>query len=512
MAKLGTDGRETWTSSTGFILAAIGSAVGLGNIWRFPGVAYESGGGAFLIPYLIALLSAGIPILFLSYAIGHRYRGSAPLSWRRFARWSEPLGWFQMMICFLIAIYYAAIVGWAMSYFVFSFDLRWGDDAQAFFLEDYLQVGDPEIVAPLVSGVAVPMVLVWVLILVVMILGVASGVQKVNMVFIPLLVVAFVGLVLRAVTLPGAADGLNAFFTPNWGALTDPAVWIAAYSQIFFSLSIAFGIMVTYASYQRRKANMTTSGLVVGFANSSFEILAGIGVFATLGFMAHQQSTQVSELEGLTGPILSFVTFPTVIAQMPGGNFFGMLFFLSLLLAGFTSVISIVQVIVAGVQDKFGMSRTTAAVLVTIICALPSFLLFATTSGLHALDTVDAFINNIGIVSAAIAMCIIVVLVTRKAGVLRAHLNAISTFKIGPWWTVLIGTIVPLALLWMLVEKLISFINEGYGGLPSWYLGVFGWGSLLFAVLGAVLFSLVPWKGRDDETFTPWPELEEEKR
>lgn len=508
----GAPERETWTSSTGFILAAIGSAVGLGNIWRFPGVAYESGGGAFLVPYLIALLSAGIPILFLDYAIGHRYRASAPLAWRRFTRWAEPLGWFQMMISFLIAIYYAAIVAWAMSYFVFSFDLRWGDDAMTFFTGDYLQVGDPEVVSPLVAGVAVPMALVWVAVLVVLLLGVASGLQRVNMIFIPLLVVAFIGLVIRALTLPGAADGLNAFFTPDWSALSDPAVWIAAYSQIFFSLSIAFGIMVTYASYQRRKANMTTSGLVVGFANSSFEILAGIGVFATLGFMAHQQSTQISELDGLDGPILSFVTFPTVIAQMPGGNVFGMLFFLSLVLAGFTSLLSIVQVVAAAMQDKFGMSRRTSAVLVSIVCAIPSFLLFATASGLHALDTVDAFTNNVGIVLTAIIMCVIVVWVTRKSGVLRQHLNAISTFKLGRWWPVLLGTIVPLALAWMLIEKLVDFITNGYGEMPGWYVGLFGWGSLAVAAVGAVVFTVIPWKGRDDESFQPWPQLEEEQR
>ena len=292
--------RETWTSSTGFILAAVGSAVGLGNIWRFPGVAYESGGGAFLIPYLVALLTAGIPILFLDYAIGHRYRAAAPLAYRRMARPAEALGWFQIVLSFVIAVYYAAVIAWSLSYFVFAFDLRWGEDTAGFFVGEYLQVGDPEVSTTIVSGVAIPLVLVWVVVMAIIALGVTKGVQRVNVLFIPLLVLAFLGLVVRALTLPGATDGLNALFTPDWAALGDPGVWIAAYSQIFFSLSIAFGIMVTYASYQRRKANMTSSGLVVAFANSSFEILAGIGVFATLGFFAHQQSTTIGELEGLS--------------------------------------------------------------------------------------------------------------------------------------------------------------------------------------------------------------------
>ena len=145
--------------------------------------------------------------------------------------------------------------------------------------------------------------------------GVARGVQRVNVIFLPLLVVAFAVLVVRALFLDGAADGLNALFTPDFSALADPNVWIAAYSQIFFSLSIAFGIMITYASYRRRRSNLTTPGLVVAFANSSFEILAGIGVFATLGFFAFQQGVDVAELEGLTGVGLSFITFPAIVSE-----------------------------------------------------------------------------------------------------------------------------------------------------------------------------------------------------
>jgi neurotransmitter:Na+ symporter, NSS family len=502
--------RETWTSSTGFILAAIGSAVGLGNIWRFPGVAYENGGGAFLIPYLVALLTAGIPILFLDYAIGHRYRAAAPLAYRRMAKPAETLGWFQIMLSFVIAVYYAAVIAWSLSYFVFAFDLRWGEDPAAFFLGDYLQVGDPELSTTLVSGVALPLVLVWVAVLVVLALGVANGVQRVNVLFIPLLFIAFVGLVVRALTLEGAFAGLDEFFTPNWGALTDATVWIAAYSQIFFSLSIAFGIMVTYASFQRRKANMTSSGLVVAFANSSFEMLAGIGVFATLGFMAAQQGILVGELEGLTGPILSFVTFPAVISQMPGGNIFGVIFFGSLVLAGFTSIISILLGVAASVQEKFGLGQRTSAVTVAAICGTLSLALFSTTSGLLALDTVDQWANNIGIVFSAIAMAILVIWVFRKGDLLRSHLNAVSTFKLGRWWMVLIGGLAPLYLGWMLVQRIGTLASDGYEGLPQWYLNVFGWGMLAFVVLSAALLAAVPWRGRDEPGFRPWPPLRQE--
>jgi neurotransmitter:Na+ symporter, NSS family len=503
--------RETWTGNTGFILAAIGSAVGLGNIWRFPGVAYESGGGAFLIPYLVALLTAGIPILFLDYAIGHRYRGAAPLAYRRLKKPAEALGWFQIMLSFVISVYYAAVIAWALSYFVFAFDLRWGEDTAGFFVDKYLQVSDPGVSATMVSSVAVPLAVVWLAVLVVLALGVAKGVEKVNVIGIPLLGIAFVGLVIRALTLPGAIDGLNAFFTPDWGALLDLDVWIAAYSQIFFSLSIAFGIMVTYASYQRRKANMTSSGLVVAFANSSFELLAGIGVFATLGFLAFQQKVEIAELEGLTGPILSFVTFPAVISEMPGGNIFGAVFFASLVIAGFTSLISILLGVAATVQEKFGLSWRASAISVSTVCAVISFALFSTTSGLLALDTVDQFANNVGIVLSAILMCVLIVWVFRKGDLLRTHLNAVSTFHIGRWWLWLVGLVAPVFLVVMLGQKLYSLVTEGYEDLPSWYIAVFGWGTIAFVLIMAAVLTAIPWKDRDDPSFRPWPELEEEK-
>lgn len=500
--------REQWTGQVGFIIAAIGSAVGLGNIWRFPGVAYENGGGAFLIPYLVALLTAGIPILFLDYAIGHRFRGAAPTAFRRVARRGrglfESLGWFQVAIAFVISLYYTAVIAWALSFFVFSFDLRWGDDPGAFLMRDYLQVADPGFSLEFVPGVLIPLALVWIVAIIVMAAGVAKGVQRTNVIALPVLVVAFVILVVRALFLDGAVDGLNEFFTPHWAALGDPDVWIAAYSQIFFSLSIAFGIMVTYASYRRRRSNLTTPGLVVAFSNSSFEILAGIGVFATLGFFAFQQGIQVGELEGLTGVGLSFVTFPAIVSQMPGGPIFGALFFGSLTLAGFTSLVSILQVVSAAVQEKFGLTARTAAVSIGIVSAVLSIVLFGTTTGLLALDTIDQWANNIGIVGSAILIAVLVIWAARKAPELRYHLNALSTFRVGGWWTFFVAVVGPVVLAFMLVQRIIVLVTEGYSGLPEWYLLAFGWGTIVFIVVVAIVMPLLRWK-RSPDDFTAWP-------
>lgn len=513
-ASAGSPPREQWTGQVGFILAAIGSAVGLGNIWRFPGVAYENGGGAFLIPYLVALLTAGIPILFLDYAIGHRFRGSAPTAFRRigrrFGRWTESLGWFQVAIAFVIGLYYTAVIAWALSYFVFSFDLRWGDDPAGFLTGEYLQVGDPGISFEFVPGVLIPLAIVWLAAIVVLAAGVAKGLQRVNVIFLPLLVVAFAILVVRALFLDGAAEGLNALFTPDWAALADPDVWIAAYSQIFFSLSIAFGIMITYASYRRRRSNLTTPGLVVAFANSSFEILAGIGVFATLGFFAFQQGIAVAELEGLTGVGLSFITFPAIVSQMPGGPIFGCLFFGSLALAGFTSLISVLQVVSAAIQEKFGLSPRAAAVGVGVVSAVLSVLIFSTTTGLLALDVTDQWANNIGIVASAVIMTILVIWILRRGPELRFHLNAVSTFKVGRLWVALVGVLAPVVLGYMLISRMVSLTIDGYAEMPDWYLLLFGWGTIAVLLVITVVMTLLKWRASPDE-FTPWPDYAGER-
>ena len=267
--------RDSWSGQTGFLLAAIGSAIGLGNIWRFPGVAYSNGGGAFLIPYLVALVFVGIPMLWLDYAVGHKFRGSPPWALRKIIGGGEFIGWFQTFVCFVIMVYYGAVLAWGVQYTIYSMNAAWGDDPTTFFTETFLQVvpGDTFSWAP-AWAVMIPLTLVWILVLFVIGRGLSKGVEAANKVFLPLLVILFLALVVRALFLPGATEGLNAFFTPNWAALADPKVWLAAFAQIFYSLSVGFGIMLTYASYLQRRSNLTGTALVAGFANSSFEILA----------------------------------------------------------------------------------------------------------------------------------------------------------------------------------------------------------------------------------------------
>ncbi len=485
--------REAFSSRTVFILAAIGSAVGLGNIWRFPYIAYENGGGAFLIPYLVALLTAGLPLLMLEYGVGHRFRASAPLAFRRLHPRTEWIGWWQMGISFVIAVYYAVILGYAMLYTVFSFSKAWGDDPAAYFLSDVTQSSEQITVGfDFVPTVLVATAVAWVALLVVLLLGVQKGIGRVNLVLIPLLVLMFLSIVVIALTLPGATDGLNAFFTPDWAALADSSVWVAAYGQIFFSLSVGFGIMITYSSYLRPKTDLTSSGLVVGFGNSSFELLAGIGVFAALGFMAGVAGTGVDEV-ATSGIGLAFIAFPTIISQAPFGTLIGVLFFATLTFAGFTSLVSIAEVVVAAAQDKLGLRRRGAVLLVVIPMALISLALFTTTTGLNLLDVTDNFVNQFGIVAAALVSVMLLTAGFSALPTLRDHLNSVSSFKLGRAWMVVVGGVTPIVLGYILINTLTTTLAEGYGDMPAWFVNTFGWGTAVGLVVIALLLSRLPW-------------------
>ncbi|WP_211287967.1 sodium-dependent transporter [Mumia flava] len=485
--------RGAFTSRRVFILAAIGSAVGLGNIWRFPYVAYENGGGAFILPYLVALLTAGIPFLLLDYALGHRNRGSAPLSFARQSRGTEGLGWWQVGICFMIAVYYAAVLAWAVRYTLFSFTEAWGDDAEAYFFGEFLQVGDPGVTMDFVAGVVFPLALVWLALIVVLVLGVQRGIGAMSMIFIPILIVAFAVLVIYALTLDGAGEGLNTLFTPNWDALSEPGVWAAAYGQIFFSLSIGFGIMITYASYVRRGTDMPGSGLVVGFSNSGFELLAGIGVFAALGFMAQASGVQVSEVAS-SGVGLAFIAFPTIISEAPLGAFLGVLFFGSLVIAGFTSLVSVIEVVISAVRDKFEMTRRGATLAVSIPAAIVSLIFLGTTSGLYVLDIVDNFINKFGILLVAVVSMVVLAYAVRALPSLAEALNDHTSVHVGAWWRALIAVVAPIALAYVLIRDFLDTLEEPYGGYPEWMLAVFGWGAAGIVIVFGFLAALVPWR------------------
>lgn len=493
--------RSEWGTRAGFILAAVGSAIGLGNIWRFPAVAYENGGGAFFIPYLFALLTAGIPILIMEFTMGHRYRGSAPLTFRRMNKKTEFIGWWGVLVAFIISTYYSVIIAWAISYSYFSLSLAWGDDTGGFLFGEYLKLAEsPGQIGSMVPGVLFPLLIVWALVLFVLYRGVSKGIELANRIFIPALVVVFLIIVVRAVTLPGALSGLDAFFRPDFSQILSPDVWIAAYGQIFFSLSIAFAIMITYSSYLSRKSDITNNAFIVGFGNSGFELLAGIGVFGILGFMATQAGVSIDEVvDGGVG--LAFVAFPAIINEFPAMNeLFGLLFFISLTLAGLTSLLSITETYVAGMVDKFNVSRKTAVLFGGGVAAIVS-LLYASQGGLFFLDVVDYFINQFGVALLGLVEVVLIAWILRKLKTLKDHANPISDIQLGSWWTISLAVITPIVMGYMMfglfkqnLLKLFDNPTGNYEGYTDTFIFFGGWVVAAAALIIGILLSLTKWK------------------
>jgi NSS family neurotransmitter:Na+ symporter len=393
----------------------------------------------------------------------------------------------------MIAVYYAAVIAWAVRYTFFSIDKAWGDDPEGYFFGDFLQAGDPGVQADLVPGVLVPLLIVWLAVIAIMVAGVQKGIGATSIIFIPVLFVAFGILVIQALFLDGAAQGLDALFTPNWDALTEPGVWGAAFGQIFFSLSIGFGIMITYSSYVHRDTDMTGSGAVVGFANSSFELLAGIGVFAALGFMAQANGVQVNEVAS-DGIGLAFIAFPTIISEAPYGALIGVLFFASLVIAGLTSLVSVIEVVISAARDKFEMTRVGASLAVSVPCTVISLIFFSTTSGIYVLDIVDHFINQFGILLVAVVSMLVIAWGFRALPMLADHLNHNGSIHIGAWWRVLISIVAPAMLSYILIDGLVGDLEEPYEGYPQWMLLTFGWGAAVAVIVFGFLATTVRWR------------------
>jgi len=480
--------REQWNSKLGFILAAIGSAVGLGNLWRFPYIAATNGGGAFIFPYLFAILTAGIPILILEYTLGKTYRAGAPGTFARINRKFEWLGWVQVMISFLIAVYYFAIVVWVVSYIGFSFTQAWGDDANSFFNE-YLGISESLTqLGGIKTHLIIPFAIIWIIVGFIMYKGINKGIDIACKICLPVLMVCCIILVVRGITLPGAVDGLAYMFTPDWAAIKEPSVWVAAYGQVFFSLSIAFAIMISYSSFLPKEEDVVNTAFLTACTNHGFEVFAGIGIFSIMGYMAMQQGVGVEDVAS-QGVGLAFVVFPTAISTLPALNaLFGICFFVSLFTAGITSLVSILQAVVTGIEDKFqmGHKKTVTAVLV------PTFLLsilFITGAGLYILDFTDYICNNIGIVASGVIELILICWFF-KPEKLRAAANEYSNFSVGKWWTWCLKFITVIVLGYTFVVNLITFIKDGYGGYPSG----FGWGIVAIMVVGAVVLTIAKGK------------------
>ncbi len=485
--------REHWKNQLGFVFAAVGSAVGLGNIWRFSYMAYSHGGGAFLIPYIVALFSAGIPLLILEFAIGQERVGSAPLAYAKIRKNWEWVGWWSVtFVMFGIVLYYTVIIAWCLNFFIFSFDLAWGRDPNGFFFNKFLAVTRfPSEIGKVRPHIVIALFVVWFINWGIVYRGVRRGIEYINKIFMPLLFILTAVLVFWSISLNGSMMGIRAYIEPDFSKLLDPNVWIDAYSQIFFTLSLGFGIMIAYASYLPKKANIVRDAVLTAVINSGYSLFAGIAVFSVLGFMAKAQGKAISEVVSQSIG-LAFVAYPKAISLIPGGQFFGAIFFLCLVVAGLSSSISIIEAFVSAMIDKFGFRREAIITLLSMLGFLGS-IIFTTQAGLLWLDIVDHFITHYGLVVVGIAECLLVGWFS-DIRALREHINSISSIKLGSYWDAAIKYFIPSVLGTILIGDLYTEVRQPYGGYSWTSIILIGWNWLFLTIIIAAVFASRPWK------------------
>ena len=492
--------RAVWNSKLGFILAAIGSAIGLGNIWRFSYMAFEYGGGAFLIPYIVAIFIAGIPLMILEYALGHKEKGSPPLAFARVSNRWEWLGWWMPLIAlFGIMLYYSVIVSWCVNYLVFSIDLSWGDNAQEFFFNEFLQLSDSPanfmgIRLPILLGTA----FVWIACWFICYREVNHGIEKACLFFMPLLFILTLILIGWTIQLDGAWDAIKKFYLiPEWDKInfiTNPEaarVWVSAFGQIFFTLSLGFGIMIAYASYLPEKTDIPGNAMWTVGINCFYSFIAGFTVFGIVGFMSAKSGISFGEVIK-SGPQLAFVVYPEAIRQLPiGQSIFGVMFFVVLILAGLSSGVSLIEAFSCSLTDKFGFKRKNVVTCICILGFLGS-LIFTTRAGLLILDITDHYVTEFGLVTAGFLECILVgwILKARKA---RQHINESGGIKISIIWEICIRYITPIFLLVMVTLSIISELKENYGGYSTAHLIIFGLCWIIIPVFVGIALSRFRW-------------------
>ncbi|GIP13280.1 MAG: sodium-dependent transporter [Paenibacillus macerans] len=380
-------GRNDRFSSTGFILAAIGSSVGLGNMWKFPYITGENGGAAFFLLFIVCLILIGLPLLLAELAIGRAGRGSAATSFVKAggSKIFGQLGLLQVIAPFLILTFYVIVAGWTLHYAVQSFSgaLYSNSDYSgqfSSFSQGYMPI-IWQAVAILITGLVVGK-------------GISGGIEKFNKVLIPGLIILLIVLMIRAVTLPGAGAGVSFFLHPDFSKLS-PEAALVALGHAFFSLSLGMGILLTYGAYVDKRQSLGAATLAIGAGDLIYAFIAGLIIFPTTASFGIQPDA---------GPSLVFIALPAAFSAMPLGAFFGGLFFVLLAIAALTSAVSLLEVPVSYVMDRWGWGRVKSVVIISILVllvGLPSVLSFGIIPALTEMggktffDWLDFITSNI---------------------------------------------------------------------------------------------------------------------
>ncbi len=446
--------REHWTNRLGFILAAAGSAVGLGNIWRFPYVTGVNGGAAFIVIYLITIIIIGYPMMVTEMALGKKTQKNPVGAFKAMAP-NSPwwlVGALGVFTGFVILSYYSVVAGWSLAYIFralagFAPDM---DFVSIFYTTIGVDIGEgPNIISPLIWHLIFMALTVGIIAA-----GVVKGIQRWVKILMPILLILLLILVVRAVTLPGASAGLAFYLSPDFSEVTG-RTFLDAIAQSFFTLSLGMGAILTYGSYLSKETTIGDNGGWVVGLDTGIAIIAGFAIFPAVFALG---------MEPGAGPGLTFITLPAVFAELPGGTFFGFLFFLLLSIAALTSAISLLEVVTAWLVDEKGWARSRAAILMGVIIFLvgiPPSLGYNVLGGfsflgMDVLDTYDWFANALFLPIGGLLTAIFVGYVWQAKKAQEFANDPPGSIRIGDWYGFLIKYIVPLAIIVVLIAGLID--------------------------------------------------------
>ncbi len=445
--------RENWGSRVGFIMAAAGSAVGLGNIWRFPYLAGQNGGGAFLIIYLIFAVIIGISIMTAELTVGRRTSLAAVGAYKTTSKNWTFVGVIGVLTAFLIMGFYPVVGGWSLAYIVKSFTglITPGNDMGAVF-------------GSFMTGGVVP--LIWTFVFLAMNVfivtkGIAGGIEKAGKVLMPTLFILLILISIKSISLPGSGAGLEFLFKPDFSKVTGDTI-LAALGQAFFSLSLGMGCMITYGSYLGKQENLQQNAMIITVIDTMIATLAGVAIFPALFAFG---------LEPTAGPGLVFVVVPSIFAEMGGiGTLFSALFFVALTVAALTSSVSLLEVVVAYLIDEKKLERKKAvyltAAIMVVTCTMASLSLGAVPGislfGVPAFDIFDILTDKIFMAIGGMLLAIFAGWVLKKED-LKDELTNGGTieFKLFETWYALIKYIIPIAIAIVAIFGIISIEQKG---------------------------------------------------
>ena len=437
--------KQEWNSILTFILAMIGLTIGIGNIWRFSYVLYSNGGGSFFIPYIIAILIMGIPFLILEYGLGFSFKGSFSKLMHSLNPKFEVIAWALVLFVFIVVIYYMVILGWDFAYLLNSFNFGWGNDPSSFFTT---YVGGSSNMSNSTSLIMLTLcctLALWAVFWFISYRDINDGIGRLSKVLIPVLFIIMIFIFIYSFTLPGAYSGIQTLLTPNWSALADINIWLAALGQIIFSLSIGQAMVYTYATYLPKNSKLVDEVLLVVITNSLYEIFIAIGTFSILGYMSYTSSIPINELVS-EGTGLIFIVFPEVFNTMGlMGHILAPLLFISILIAGFTSAFALFEPLLSSVCDKFNLSRHKGVTILVIIACICS-IIFSSGISSYLVEVVDEFVNNFGILILIGVQAIIFGWIYGVEKLIPV-LNEFSTVKVGKTWVFIIKYLLPIFLI-----------------------------------------------------------------